>query len=87
MQKVGMSHKEIKTSIRSQIIKVFFLPLVTACIHLTVAFPLIKRLLFLFGMTDVVLFAEGCIATVAVFALIYGIVYGVTAKTYYKIVE
>lgn len=87
MQKVGMSHKEIKTSIRSQIIKVFFLPLVTACIHLTVAFPLIKRLLFLFGMTDVVLFAECCIATVAVFALIYGIVYGVTAKTYYKIVE
>lgn len=87
MQKVGMSHKEIKASIRSQIVKVFFLPLVTACIHLIVAFPLIKRLLLLFGMSDAALFAGCCVVTAAVFAVIYGIVYGVTARTYYKIVE
>ena len=87
MQKVGMSHKEVKASIRSQILKVFFLPLITAGIHLAVAFPLMNRLLLLFGMKNVGLFAVCTIVTVAVFALIYGLVYWLTARTYYKIVE
>lgn len=87
MQKVGMSHKEVKESIRSQIIKVFFLPLIMACIHLMVAFPLMKRLLALFGMTDTVLFAMCSLVTVGVFVVIYGLVYMMTARTYYRIVE
>lgn len=87
MQKVGMSHKEVKASIRSQILKIFFLPLVTACIHLAAAFPLMNRLLALFGMMDTVKFAICTLITVAVFAVIYGIVYMLTARTYYKIVE
>lgn len=86
MQKVGMSKKEVRASIRSQIIKVFFLPLVMACIHLAAAFPMINRLLMLFGMINVKLFAICTVATVAVFAVIYAIVYSITARTYYKIV-
>lgn len=87
MRKVGMSHKEVKASIRSQILKVFFLPLVTACIHLAAAFPLMRRLLMMFGMNDYVLFAICALITVAVFAVVYGSVYMMTARTYYRIVE
>nr|MDE7017235.1 ABC transporter permease [Lachnospiraceae bacterium] len=87
MQKVGMSKKEVRASIRSQIIKVFFLPLVMACIHLAMAFPMMNRLLLLFGMVNVKLFAICTVVTVAIFAVIYAIVYSITAKTYYKIVD
>ena len=86
MQKVGMSKKEVRSSIRSQILKVFFLPLVTACIHLLAAFPMINRLIFLFGMADMPLFAVCSVGTVGVFAVIYAVVYGITARSYYKIV-
>ena len=86
MQKVGMSKKEVRASIRSQVLKVFFLPLVTACIHLAAAFPMMNRLILLFGMVNAPLFAICAVATVGVFAIIYAIVYGITARSYYKIV-
>lgn len=87
MRKVGMSKKEVRSSIRSQIIKVFFLPLVMACIHLLAAFPMMNRLLMLFGMMDVKLVGVCTAITVGVFAVIYLIVYSITAKTYYRIVN
>ncbi len=86
MQKVGMSPKEVKASIRSQVLKVFFLPLVMACIHLTMAFPMMNRLLLLFNMRNPSLFAICTVITVGVFGVIYGIVFGITAKAYYRIV-
>lgn len=86
MQKVGMSPQEVKSSIHSQILKVFFLPLIMACIHLAAAFPMINRLLILFNLKNPQLFAVCCGVMVGIFALIYGIVYGITAKTYYRIV-
>lgn len=58
-----------------------------ACVHLTMAFPMLNRLVSLFGLYNVPLFALCTAATVGVFAVIYGIVYGITAKAYYKIVE
>lgn len=86
MQKVGMSKKEVRASIRSQVLKVFFLPLVMACIHLAAAFPMMNRLILLFGMVNAPLFAVCAVATVGIFAVIYAIVYGITARSYYKIV-
>lgn len=86
MQKVGMSPKEVKSSIHSQVIMVFFLPLVMACIHLAAAFPMMNRLILLFGMYNPLLFGICTVVTVGVFAGIYGIVYGLTAKAYYRIV-
>ena len=86
MQKVGMSPREVKASIRSQILKVFFLPLVMACIHLAMAFPMMNRLLLLFNMKNAGLFAICVVVTVGVFAVIYGVVFGITAKAYYRIV-
>ncbi len=87
MQKVGMGPKEVKAAIHSQILKVFFLPLFLACVHLAAAFPMMNRLIRMFGMQDAGLFAACTAATVGVFALIYGSVYWMTARTYYKIIK
>ncbi len=86
MRKVGMSPKEVKASIHSQIMKVFFLPLVMAGVHLTMAFPMMNRLLMLFNLRNPGLFAACTVVVVCIFAGIYGIVFGITAKAYYQIV-
>lgn len=86
MEKVGMSNDEVKATIRSQVRTVFFLPILMAAIHVGMAFPMIKRLLSLFGLSNTALFA-GCMAgTILVFALIYLLVFLKISKTYYKIV-
>lgn len=87
MQKVGLDRTEVKRSIRSQVLTVFFLPLITAGVHVIFAFPAITRILLLFGMTNKLLFALCTLGTFLVFALFYALVYGVTAKIYYKIVS
>lgn len=86
MEKVGMSNDEVKATIRSQVRTVFFLPILMAAIHVGMAFPMIKRLLSLFGLSNTALFT-GCMAgTILVFTLIYLLVFLKTSKTYYKIV-
>ena len=86
MEKVGMSNNEVKATIRSQVRTVFFLPILMAAVHVGMAFPMIKRLLSLFGLSNTALFA-GCMAgTILVFALIYLLVFLKTSKTYYIIV-
>jgi len=87
MQKVGMSVDEIKRTINTQIVMVFFLPLLFAMIHITFAFKVITQLLALFGFSNVPLFILCTFATLLVFAFIYLIVYLLTARTYYKIVK
>lgn len=86
MEKVGMSSAEVKATISSQVKIVFFLPIVTAAIHVAAAFPMVRRLLAVLNLTNTALFA-GCLAgTIVVFAVIYLIVFLLTSKTYYKIV-
>lgn len=87
MQKVGLSTKEIKSSIHSQILTVFFLPLLAAGIHICFAFPIIKRLLGMFNLTNVWLFIGTMASCYGIFFLMYVGVYMMTAKTYYKIVK
>lgn len=87
MQKVGLSQKEIKKAIHSQIVVVFFLPLCMAIVHIAFAFKIITELLTVFNLTNIALFFYCTIATVAIFAAIYGIVYAITAKAYYNIVS
>ena len=87
MQKVGLSRREVRSSVRRQILMVFFLPLLMAMLHITMAFPMVRRLLLLFGMTNTKLFI-GCTAgTVLIFAVVYGLIYLMTARSYYHIVE
>lgn len=87
MQKVGMTKKEIRRSINSQILTVFFLPLITAGVHLAFAFPLIRKLLLLFNLTNgqlLLLVTAGCYL---IFALFYVLVYRVTSRSYFSIVS
>ena len=85
MMKVGMSRKEVKQSIRSQVLLVFFLPLIMAVIHLAFAFRIITKLLSVLNLTNVSLFFMCTVGTVTVFAIIYVCIYMITAREYYKI--
>lgn len=87
MQKVGMSRKEIRQTIQSQVVTVFFLPLAVAVVHTMVAFPLTKRIMAMLNFPDSNLFLVATAITIAAFAVVYLIVYVLTARTYYKIVE
>ena len=87
MQQVGMTPKEVKATIRTQVLLMFFLPLVTAAIHIAFAFPLIKQIVFAFGLQNVHLFLMCTLGTFGVFALLYTFVYLLTARTYYRIVR
>lgn len=87
MQKVGMTKKEIRKSINSQLLTVFFLPLIFAGMHLAFAAPIIKKLLLLFNLTNLNLFIVTILISFAAFALFYMIVYKITSNAYYKIVS
>lgn len=87
MEKVGMSQQQVRTSIRSQVRMVFFLPLLGAIIHLAASFKMISKLMAALGLQNIPLFALCCAGTVAAFAVGYFIIYHLTARTYYKIVR
>ena len=87
MQKVGMTKREIRKSINSQLLTVFFIPLLLAVCHLCFAFPMIQKILLLFGLNDVTLFSVTTAITVCVFVVLYGTVYKKTSNTYYNIVS
>lgn len=87
MQKVGMTGREIRKSINSQLLTVFFLPLAFAACHLAFAFPIIHKLLLLFNLINVMLFALTTVISVVVFALFYTLIYRVTSNAYYNIVS
>ena len=87
MQNVGMSLTEIKKAVKSQVLTVFFIPLLSAVIHITVAFNVITKLLAALNLTNVLLFAQCTAITIFIFAVLYTVVYAMTAKVYYKIVS
>ena len=87
MQNVGLSTSDIKASIKSQTLIVFFLPLITAGIHVAFAFNMIRKILMLFGLFNTSLYVICTIVSFIVFSLLYGIIYFITAKTYYRIVR
>lgn len=87
MQNVGMSKKEVKQTIRSQVLIFFFLPLVVAVIHMAFAFKMIMKMFGYLIASGEGLFITCTIISVIILAIIYSIVYFLTAKTYYKIVR
>ncbi len=87
MQKVGMSRHEVKKSIKSQVLMVFFLPLLMALVHLSFAFPMLQKILMLMQMVNLDLIILSMAGCVLVFSVFYLIIYLLTARTYYRIVE
>lgn len=87
MQKVGMNRRDIRRSINSQLLTVFFLPLLGAGLHLAFAYPMIRQLLQLLNLTNLRLFALATLISFGVFALFYTVVYRLTSNAYYHIVS
>lgn len=87
MRKVGLSRREIRRSISSQILIVFFLPLAAAGLHVTFAFPGIVTMFRALSMTNVTLIAGCALGSFAAFGMLYGAVYLLTARVYYRIVS
>ncbi len=87
LQKVGMDKREVKKTIHKQIIMVFFLPLFGAVLNVGFAFHMITKMLAIFSLTDVNLILLCTVGTVILFAIYYGVVYALTARSYYKLVE
>lgn len=87
MQKVGMTQSEIKKSVNSQVLTVFFAPLIVAGIHLAFNFPLINKTITLLGFTNSGLLMGITAVCFLVFALLYVIVYRITSRSYYSIVS
>ena len=87
MQKVGMTKKDIRKSINSQMFMVFFLPLAAAIMHLCFAFPMVQKLLAMFNFRNVSLMIMTMMICVLVFGIFYGIIYKVTSNAYYAIVS
>ena len=87
MQKVGMTKKEIRRAVNSQVITVFFAPLALAGVHLAFAFPFVQKIVRLFGVFNTRLLILTSIICFLAFALFYVFVYRRTAKAYYSIVS
>lgn len=87
MQKVGMTKKDIRKSINSQILTVFFSPLIFAGIHLAFAFPFIWKILMLFNLNNLSLVIVVTLICFVLFGLFYALVYKITSSSYYSIVS
>lgn len=87
LRKVGMTQREIKSAINSQVLKVFFLPLVAAGVHMLFAFPMIAKMLNLFDMYNVPLLAMVTLLCYAIFAALYVLFYKMTSRSYLGIVS
>lgn len=87
MQKVGMTKKEIRRSINSQVLTVFAAPLLAAGIHTAFAFPLIRRLMVLLGLTNIMLFIGVTVGSFLIFAIFYIVTYRLTSHSYYQLVK
>ncbi|WEV60331.1 ABC transporter permease [Streptococcaceae bacterium ESL0729] len=87
LQEVGLSKDEVASTIKSQVVMVFFMPIALAIMHFTFAFVMIKKLLAIFGVTNGGLILMVSLLTIFVVALIYYLIYKLTSKVYYNIVE
>ena len=87
MQKVGMTAPDIRRSVNSQLLTVFFLPLAGAALHMAFAFPMIRRVLLVFSLNNTALFVATALISLAVLSVVYTLVYRATSNAYYRIVK
>ena len=86
MQKVGMTKEDIRKSINSQMLTVFLIPILFACVHLAVVLPIVNKLLMLFGLFDIPLVLKAAGVCVLLCGLFYALIYKLTSNAYYRIV-
>lgn len=87
LQKVGMTRKAIKKSINSQILTVFAAPLLASGVHLCFAFPLLRKLLLMFGLSNTPLLVGVTVGSYLIFGVLYAVMYKATSRSYYQLVK
>jgi putative ABC transport system permease protein len=87
MQKVGLTRQDIRKSVNSQMLLVFFAPLAMAGLHLGFAFLMVRRMLLVFGLTNTQLLVAITLGCYTAFALLYVGAYRLTSQAYYRIVS
>lgn len=87
MQKVGLDKETTRKATRSQIVWMFTMPILVASLHTAFAFPILQKMLILFGITSKMLLLSVTVGVVVGFALIYWIIYRITSIVYLNIVE
>lgn len=87
LQNVGLSKKEVRQAISSQVLIFFFLPLVVAVIHMSVAYKMILKMFKVMILNAPQTFIACTVVSVIVLTILYTIVYFCTSRTYYKIVR
>ncbi len=87
MKNIGMSEKEVKGSIRSQILMIFSAPIIIAILHMTFASPLLNKILVLLNNGSQVDFTLPAIVVSTIFSAVYAVVYFLTSRVYNKIVN
>ncbi|ONN74750.1 ABC transporter permease [Lacticaseibacillus rhamnosus] len=87
LQRVGLSLREVRATINSQLLTLFYLPLIVAAIHVGFALPFVQRIMMLFGLPDWQFFLTVSLITLAIFAVIYVLMYRLTGNVYYRIVS
>lgn len=87
LQEIGLTKNEVKKTINSQVLVVFFMPIIVSIIHFAAAFVMISKLIKIFGVTNMSLIVTVSISTIIIITLIYFLIYRKTSKIYYRIVE
>ena len=87
LQKVGLDEKQIKQTIRRQILIVFFLPLAFAFIHLAFAYHMLSLILSALGVLNASLMLAVTLGVCAIFFISYIIVFAITSRSYRKIIS
>lgn len=87
IRKIGLTKKEMKKSINSQLLTIFFLPIIVSGMHLAFSFPVIDNLLALFKLKGSYAFIYSTIGSFIIFSILYSLVYFLTSKVYYNIVK
>lgn len=87
LQEVGMSQSEVRKTINSQIILVFFMPIVMAVLHFMIALVMIKQMLLIFGVDNTSSVYSISALTIIGIIILYYAIYRMTSRIYYKIIE
>ena len=87
MQKIGMEKELVKKTILRQVLLVFFLPIIIATVHIFFAYKITFRVLLMLGVRNESLFIMCLLSIIAIFIIVYTVIYFITSKIYYNIIK
>ena len=86
LKKIGIDQPMIHQSINRQVLIVFFLPLLTAFLHTALSYNMVSKIVFIFGIKGSII-ALTMLAVAGVFMIAYFLVYKITSREYFKIIN